>query len=305
MKARRDRQSLINMPHADDERGRDTDIHTQDVEPSTESVSSRNNTSADSHTVTYGHRKNTDVSFTASSEASLTMTKESHSHMPVVDKMKNCSLTEAVSYTDSQKHVLMDVCNKVTATKTLDTSVACDVPLPKKSCDQAPKTKTVECPRFLLFSGTSCHKALSTQSTSKQSMSTDSHRKDTPVVSLRSSFANNTERSASYMCNSKHTAVQHDESLFAAAVSVSSSSSKTAESTSAFDAQSISRSVGRQSTGSCVTLGSMIDANAHQMVTPDCGILQPSIATHQQNRVRFEGNRQLLQIPVFTLIFFW
>jgi len=303
VKARRDRQNLINMPQNDDEPEKEADTQF----PSTESVPSHNDTSVASFTVICGNQKNTDISFAVSNEASHAMIKGSHSRMPV-DKKKNCSSIATVSDSNCPKTLLRDVCNRSTVTKALDTAVISDQTLSRKLCSGAPEAKTVECPSLPSFSDSSRRKTLSTQSMSKQLTSAAHHTEDTSGVSLRSNFANNTGKTASYVSNSKCKAVQSDESNTVcqssdAAVCASHSDIKTAKSTTAH-AQSTSRSVDKEATGSCVTLGSLIDASVHQLVVPDCNILQPSRATHQQRTVRFEGNQKLLRILVCTVIFF-
>jgi len=52
---------------------------------------------------------------------------------------------------------------------------------------------------------------------------------------------------------------------------------------------SSSLGVDQQSTGNCVTLESIVDANMHQTVRPDV-VLQPSVVKQKEIRVRFEGN---------------
>ena len=292
MKARRNRQNLINKPQADAEHERDADVQLQDVEINSEPVISCNDASADNFTVTCRNQKNNAVS----NQASHSLTEESYSHIPVIDKMKNCSLSATVSDVNSQSRLLMDAGNTIPVTKTLDSSVVSDQLLPRKSCSQAPKARTAECSSLMSLSDSSCHKTLSTQPVRKQLMSTDSHNKDRCGISSRSNFVGNTRKTASYMCNSESRSVQDSESSAVghssnAAVCASGSHLKSAETAAASHMQSISGSVDRQATGRCMSSRSMTDTAVHQMEIPDCKIVQPNLAsTHQQSRVRFEGN---------------
>jgi len=276
------------MPQVLDEHGGDADVQLQDIEPSTESVPAHDNT--DSFSVTFGNQKNDAVS----TESSHAVTEESHSHMPAVDRMKICSLISTVSDANSEKYPLTDVCNVIPVTETMDTSVTSDQLLTGKSHSRAPKTKTVECPIISSFSYSSHHNKLSTQSTSKLLTPAYSHREGKYGISLRSGFAENTEKTASYLCSSSHRSVGSDD-ISAVGISsdtaVSASGSATARSTAASDTQSISHSIDKQATGSYVTLGSMIGASVHQTAAPDSKIVRPNLVAGQQSRVRFEGNQ--------------
>ena len=291
VKAKRDRQNLINKPQADLEPERDTDVQLQDVEPSTESMLSHSDASADNFTVTCENQRNN----APSNEASYSLTEESHLR---IDKRKNRSPIATVSDTNSQNHLLMDVCNM------MESFVVSDQPLPRKLCSRPPKAKTLECPSLPPLS--SQHKTSSKQPLSKQLTSdTVSRMEDRCGVSLRSNFVGDTRKTSLYLYERR--SVQDDEcsavgnSSYAATVCQSNSGLKTAISTAASHVQSVSHSVDKQAAGSSVTLGSVMDAAVHQTETPVCKIAQPNVAaTRQQSRVRFEGNHRLLLMPVIA-----
>ena len=325
VRAKRDRQYLVkNKPQLDDEPGRDGDMQLQYVEPSVESLPSHTDTLVDSSILTTKKRKSTDVSSVVRNETSNLQVVEdscSGTHVPVVDKADSsidtsvsnqCSNTR-VTNTNSHIPLLADPRDAISATKTSNTAsivrpkdakrrllstAVSDQPLPKKAHSQASEAKSVDCSRLAPSAASSHYKTVNKKSLSRKLTAEGSHGEGKHSSSLRSNFADNIGKTISYSCDSELKTVQSDESSAVnnsskAVVGASDSDLNTAKNVAASREQNVSVSANRQSTGNCVTLGSVINATMHQTATPHAMILVPNVVRQPQSSVRFEGNHQL------------
>jgi len=316
VRARRDRQNLINKPQLDNEAGTDVGIQEQDVESSEESPP-RKVGRVDNSIVAVERQRSVHVPVAVRNEAShLQLAKDTCNDTDMaVDNAEqrsvdvplstgNLSSTAKVNITSSHSRHLTDKCNVISATKLRDTSVidkqkapahhlppaaVSDQPLPKKSHSKASK----DCSQLASVTDLSERKTVNKKSVSRQLTAEQPQRENRHDSRLSSTVADNNGKTK---CERR--TVQSNErkatgNSSKADVSVSDSNVNTAESTTACREQSASLSLDRQATGNCVTLGSMISTAMHRTVTPDANILQPIVARQHQSRVRFEGNHQL------------
>lgn len=336
VRARRDRQNLTkNRLQLDNESSIVTDMHLQDLEQSDILLPSHKDSPLNSSTPSSRKRKMSDVVDAVINETCHPLNVgDGDSLLPIVDETKDCNvelpgsalcLREEVTNASAHSRPLTDVCNVISATKTLGTSVivenkdskkcrlpsaaASNEPLPKKSRSHTAKGKSVDCSRPASVKDLPHHKTVNRQSASKQLATEGQHRELTHGSSLSSRFADNVGNKISYECNSALKRVQNNDCSSRvdssnATNSASDSDLKKTKSSAASREQNVTLSVNKQATANSVTLGSLIGMTMHKTVTPDATMSQPNVVKRQQSRVRFEGNHRWFHLLVITVVTF-
>jgi len=308
VRAKRDRQSLMkNKPQLDDEPGKDADMPLQDVEPSVVSLFSCSDKSSDSSSVSGRKPKSNDVSDAVTDKGSLPTTLgKGRSHNQILDKSKDCSMDSSVSNhcssadvtsTNSNNRLLTDLHNVSSVTQTSRTHVKrkdhnkCQNPSTVVSVSEhSPTAKSVDCSSTSNASlrNLSCSEILSKKSTNGPLAAEGSHRKNVHGSGLESCSDNVGKNGTCKLLKT----VRHIDSYAAgspsnaAAASASCSDLNAAKSTAA----SCEQSLDRQTTGSTVTLGSLVEATMHHTVLLDNRMPQPNLERQQPSRIRFEGD---------------